>query len=90
MQHFFCSSQSGRGAAALTQPSLSGGIASALRLQLVSQIGNLFVDRTVEVCLGVAEMGGDFSIENPRKELDLEHSWDTTPSAVRSRLAHPF
>ena len=35
----------------------------------LAQIGNLFVDRTVEVCLGVAEMGGDFSIENPEKSL---------------------
>ena len=31
--------------------------------------GNLFADRSAEVCATVLEMGGDFSIENPEKSL---------------------
>lgn len=32
-------------------------------------MGNLFLDRSVEACLGVFDQGGNFSIENPEQSL---------------------
>ena len=52
-----------------------------LDLFLVTFLGNLFVERTAEACCALAQLGKDFSIENPLFSL----IWNT-PALVR--VAH--